>query len=218
MHELELIPPDYRAGRLIIRRCIFGAALLAVASLLLLLATVLLSRYNDRQENQIFAMQQQHNDIRYQQNQLQELIQTRVSLQRELRFLEGLRSGVAVSELLGAVDQALGDSPVWFQEWSFRRASSLVDKPAGSSTLGYFILIKNEDSPATQQEALKLDMQMTIRGQSDDYLALSHFLRQLSEQPQIAEANLNRTSLRRYTNGEVLDFELTAQLNSGETP
>ncbi|OIN05588.1 PilN domain-containing protein [Oceanisphaera psychrotolerans] len=218
MHELELIPPDYRAGRLIIRRCIFGVTMLTVASLLLLLAVVLLSRHNDQQENQIFAMQQQQNDIRYQQNQLQELIRARSSLQRELRFLEGLRSGVTVSELLDATDRALGDNPVWFQEWSFRRASSLVDKPAGTSTQGYFILIKAEDSPATGQEALKLDMKMTIRGQSDDHLALSHFLRQLSEQPQIAEVNLSRTSLRRYISGEVLDFELTARLSSGETP
>jgi hypothetical protein len=218
MHELELIPPDYRAGRQIIRRCFFGAVILVLATLLLLLAVLLLSRHNDRQESQIFAMQQQQNDFRYQQNQLKELTRTRSSLQRELRFLEGLRSGVAVSELLDAVDKALGDNPVWFQEWSFRRASSLVDKPPGTSTQGYFILIQDEDSPATRQEALKLDMKMTIRGQSDDHRALSHFLRQLSEQPQIAEVNLSRTSLRRYTSGEVLDFELTARPNSGEAP
>ncbi|GHA15278.1 PilN domain-containing protein [Oceanisphaera arctica] len=218
MHELDLIPPDYRAGRLMIRRCFFGFAILAATILLLMLAVLLLSRHNDRQENRIFAMQQQQNDIRYQQNQLQELIKAKGSLQRELRFLEGLRSGVAVSDLFDAVDKALGDNPVWFQEWSFRRASSLVDKPPGTSTQGYFILIKAEDSSATRQEALKLDMNMTLRGQSDDHRALSHFLRQLSEQPQVAEVNLSRTSLRRYTSGEVLDFELTARLSSGEAP
>lgn len=218
MHELDLIPPDYRAGLLMKRRCVYGFVTLAVAILLVLFAVLLLSRYNDRLESRIFAMQQQHNDIRYRQNQLQELNMTRTALYRELRFLEGLRSGVAVSELLDAVDKSLKDNPVWFQEWSFRRASSLVEKPPGSSTQGYFILIEAEDSPATRQDALKLDMSMTIRGQSADHLALSHFLRQLSEQSQIAEVNLRRTSLRRYTSGEVLDFELTALLSPGEVP
>lgn len=218
MHELDLLPPDYRAGLRLKRRLVYGLAAFVISVLLLLLVTFLLSRHNDGLEKRIFTLQQQHNDLRYRQNQLQELGKTRAALHRELRFLEGLRSGVAVSELLSAVDKALGDHSVWFQEWRFRRASSLVDKPSGTSTQGYFILLKEEASPATRQEALKLDIHMTVHGQAADHVALSHFLRQLSGQPQIADVRLSRTSLRRYTSGEVLDFELTARLNPGEAP
>ncbi len=218
MHELELIPPEYRTGLRVRRWIIRGLWGLLLLSMALVLSAVLLSQRSSRIEASIAAIQGQQKHNQLQQNELVNLIKRQIELQREVRFLQGLRSGVAVPALLTAVDQALATHPIWFQDWSFSRASTLVNKPPAASNQGYFIVLNAPGSPSSSQVALKLDTNMSIRGQSVDHLALSHFLRQLAQLPAVAEVSLNRTTLRRYINSEVLDFELSVRISNGEGP
>lgn len=209
MHDVDLIPSDYSAWLWRRKLLIKGGIVLLLLVAMLVSVSLFLSDLSAQNEKRIAAMQVQIDDNQYQLNQLEELFKVRKKLQREIRFLEGIRSGIEVPRLLSAIDQALGDKPIWFKEWNYLRANSLIKQSPATVTQGYFIVLsQGNTSSEPMDNVLKLDTHMTIQGQSSDHLALSTFLRSLSQFPQFNEVNLIRTSLRRYTNSSALDFDL----------
>ncbi|MGB0468298.1 MAG: hypothetical protein ACPGF7_12325 [Pontibacterium sp.] len=208
MHEFDLIPDDYRASQHF-RRLVFRSALgLGLLVLLIIATTAIMSTLAQQQESQIAAMQDQQHDFHRQRRYLTELKATKQSLERELTFLKGLRSGIAVSQLLQAIDQALQDSPLWFQDWQFQRANTLVAAPPQAQRQGYFILLPRSNNPRQRPQAIKQETYMSIRGQALDHAVLSRFLRRLYEQPQVADVYLNSTGTRQYIHHKVIEFDL----------
>ncbi len=212
MHEFDLIPDDYRQA-LRMRRLLLRSGLgVVLVVALIAVATALAAHYTQAMEQQIAAMQEQRDDFDLQRRQLDELQKAQRTLQRELSFLDGLRSGIRVSELLQAVDRALGDGPLWFQDWSFQRASTLVDAPPQAATQGYFIVLPPSGQPQ-QKQAIRQDTSMSIQGQARDHVILSTFIRRLFNQPPVADVNLNSTTIRRYTQHSVIEFDLQVSLH-----
>ena len=61
---------------------------------------------------------------------------------------------------------------------------------------------------------LRVQTNMTIRGQARDHSALSGFVQRLFAQPEIDDVRIRRTSLISDDRAEAVDFELAIVLNT----
>ncbi len=210
MHDFDLIPKDYRDWlwrRRFVVRVLWLQALLALLIGGLALTLALQARH---MEQRLAALQQQRNISALQREQLVALGEVHRQLQQEVRFMEGLRSGIAATALLKAVDKALVDEGVWFLRWSFLREGTLMQEASASEVKeGYFIVLPSQAAQQdSQRQVLQFDTRMSVKGQAFDHAALSAFIRRLLEQPQVSDAYLKRTSVREYTMSQVVDFDL----------
>ncbi|UTW07136.1 PilN domain-containing protein [Pseudomonas benzenivorans] len=216
MHDFDLIPQDYRAWlwrRRFVVRMVWLQLLLAA----LVAAVSLGLGWQSRQmEQRLEALQAQRNISDLQRTQLLELGKVHQQLQQQARFLEGLRSGIAATDLLQAIDRALVDEGVWFMRWSFQRDGSLVEQAAPQAgDTGYFIVVPSQTSPQdSQRQVMQFHTRMSVKGQALDHATLSAFIRRLLEQPQVTDAYLKRTSVRQYTASQVVDFDLEVMVSS----
>lgn len=144
---------------------------------------------------------------------LTQLNEQKKSLHHQLELLSGLRSGASASAMFVAIDRAITDGDVWFQNWQFQRAGTSVEKPAEPASNGYFIIMPASSDKKTA--AWKIETHMTIRGQARDHSALSRFVRQLFAQPDIQDVRILNTSLA--ANREFVDFNLAVTVNSKGT-
>jgi hypothetical protein len=136
----------------------------------------------------------------------------RSDLERQLAILSGLRGGAAAKQTLLAVDRALNGN-VWFVSWSFRRTGELVDEAPETVNTGYFIVVPAEsrDEP---ERAWRLRSHMEIRAQAASHSALASFVRQLVDQPEVEDVKVVNTRVHRYTNAQVVSFELAVVIKS----
>jgi hypothetical protein len=80
-------------------------------------------------------------------------------------------------------------------------------QPATVQT-GYFIVIPQEANGSPNQQAWKLDTHMEISGQALDHSSFSNFIKNLTNQPEIDDVKIVNTSLRNYTDSQVVDFRI----------
>lgn len=211
MSEIDLIPTDYR-NRLWLQS---RAQILGTAIIVLLLVTALicggLHLMAGSIAKKIATLQKQQAITTQQRNALTLLNNRKNALDRQLALLTGLRSGAAAPTMFNTIDRAITAGDIWFQNWDFRRAGTVVDRKQEPSSNGYFIVIP-ADRNDRNSESWKIETHMTIKGQAKDHSALSRFVRRLFEQPEIADIKILNTNLG--GNKKFVDFNLAVTVNS----
>ena len=213
MADIDLIPSDYRFQVWLRRSALrFGLALgaLSLAASATYFGLVLAT---SRVQAEVDALQARQLVTTQQRAELTELEETKRSYEQQLALLQGLRSGAAAQAMFETVDRALVDG-VWFLDWEFRRAGAVVEEQPKTVATGYFIVVPaGEGRPA--EETWKIETHMAIRGQAQDYSALSNFVRGLLDQPEIHSVRVLESTLLPGTTGAVVQFRLAVVVNSG---
>ena len=213
MTELDLIPSDYRAEqwqRRTLKMLAMGCSAIIVTTAL---GAAALGHATVRIRQQVTDLEARREVSGQQRAELEALNGHQEELEQQLALLEGLRSGAAADTMFLTIDRALADHTVWFTRWQFQRAGVLVGEEQAGVQTGYFIVVpegqRNEDGGAWQVET-----RMLIQGQALDHAALSEFVDGLFAQPEIVNVRVQKTSLRRYVQTSVVDFDLSIVLNS----
>ena len=216
MADIDLIPTDYRF-QIWLRRCVahFG---IAVGALLMVAAAgyFALVFATGQVQADVEALQARQVVTTQQRDELTRLEETKRSYERQLALLEGLRSGAAAQAMFETVDRALVDG-VWFVDWEFRRAGSVVEEKTRTVATGYFIVVPAGEGRAAK-ETWKIDTHMAIRGQAQDYSALSSFVRGLLDQPEIQSVRVLESTLLPSAKSAVVQFSLAVVVNSRVSP
>ena len=214
MIDIDLIPTDYRRN-LWLRRClfVFGSAcvaLVAVSTMSHFALGHVVTGVND----DIRVLQAQQKITTQQQEELARREAKKKNYEDQLVLLEGLRSGTAAEKMFITIDRALQGNDVWFLDWEFKRAGEVVDEAPKTVNTGYFIVVPAGEGQQ-KAETWRIDTQMTIHGEARDHAALSRFVRQLMEQPEIQDARVIRTASRGQGDSRVVNFEMAVIVNSG---
>jgi len=216
MNDLDLIPAEYRtrqAHKRSIGLLLATAGSLIVAALGSYFALAYLTK---QVRSDVETLLTQQAITKQQRTDLEQLSAYKTELQQQLALLNGLRSGAAAETMFVTIDRALVDDELWFLRWQFQRAGVIVSEEEKGVETGYFIVVPRNKFGAKQDQSQpwQVETHMTIKGQASDHSALSKFVRRLFQQPEIADVRLHKTSLRRYSTAQVVDFDLDVVLNS----
>lgn len=213
MSEIDLIPSDYRS-----RRWQWWALkMFAIGCSVIVATTVLgagaLSHSTSRIQQEATELEAQREVTGQRRAELDMLSGRQVELEQQLAVLEGLRGGAAAVTMSVTIDRALADHRVWFTRWQFERAGVLVYEEQASVHTGYFVVVPEGERDG-RGSVSQVETHMMIQGQAVDHAALSEFIDGLFAQPEIVDVRVQRTSLRRYPQTSVVDFDLAIVLNS----
>ncbi|MCU7922712.1 MAG: hypothetical protein KZQ88_08425 [Candidatus Thiodiazotropha sp. (ex Dulcina madagascariensis)] len=215
MNEIDLIPAFYRKRLLFTRWLKQGFSTLMAITVVVVGAFLILRASTEEVEWQLKQLQSQKMISTQQRNELEKLNIRKKDLTQQLDLLAGLRSGSAAEQIFVTVDKALSKDNVWLTNWRFRRAGTVVDKDPKTVNMGYFIVIPNGERPQ-EEEAWKIETIMTIQGQALDHSALSEFVSNLIEQPDIQTVRVVRTDLISLNDHKLVNFSLDIVVSSGE--
>jgi hypothetical protein len=207
MHELDLIPASYKERQKIkgwIR--LFGVALVALLVVVACLWSVTVNKTKTLNEKVEVLQKNKQLSLDQQQN-FKTLIAEENKLKKDLEVLNGLRGGPTAKQILLAVDRVM-QKDVWFTQWSFTRAREITQIQPATVQTSYFIIIPQDGNSSPNQQAWKLDTHMEITGQALDHSSFSHFIKNLINQPEVDDVKVINTSLRNYTNSQVVDFKI----------
>ena len=126
MADIDLIPLDYRT-RLWLHSRVKRTAT-AMVSILIIAATAF-AAFNylaSRLDQKIGVLQQQQAISTQQRDVLTALNEEKKSLDYKLSLLGGLRSGASAPTMFVTIDRAMTEGEVWFQDWEFKRAGSVM--------------------------------------------------------------------------------------------
>lgn len=213
MNDIDLIPNAYRTRRwqsswLKTSAFLFGGLLIAFV-----VGLVMLNTATANTKARVEALQIRQTVTAQQRVDLERLNTQRTELQQQFELLSGLRSGAAAEDMFVAIDRALTNDDLWFVEWQFERAGVMVGEGVRTVNTGYFIVVpEGTDRPA--DGAIRVQTNMTIRGQSRDHSGLSGFVRRLFAQPEIDDVRIRRTSVNRNGQISAVDFELAVTLKT----
>ncbi len=213
MHEIDLIPADYRV--MILRKHWIRLFTIIVSALLLVSASAYaaIGYVTQKNKSDIERLQVQKTISTQQQNELSLLRDKKSELQQQWKLLNGLRSGAAAETMLEMIDRTLPGNDVWFLVWHFKRAGIVVEEPPATVNTGYFIVIPKGEG-AVKPQAWQIQTHMTIKGQARDHAALSEFVKQLFQQSEVQDVRIVKTVLRQYAAASVVDFDLAIVVNS----
>jgi cell division protein FtsB len=214
MAELDLIPSDYRRSRWQQRwlRVMASNALAMVLGMTLIYGFLTYQAADLRDRTQV--LEQQRAVTVQQRAELEKLDALKRRLTQQLTVLNGLRSGAPAEMVFLTIDRALANDQLWFVDWEFRRAGVIVpEDQAQTVETGYFIVVP-KDQAVGERGGWGVQTQMTIRGQALDHAALSRFVDRLFAQDAVVDVRVQRTSLRRQRETDVVEFDMTVVLNS----
>lgn len=211
---MDLIPADYRAWQRM-RMYLLRAAVASLATLALAgVAYLYLSSITHGQQ-QIVAQLEHKKAIGSQRREvLKTLRREKNELQQKLQILERLRQGVVAKDMFVAIDRAIDERELWFNEWTFQRAGAKVRKRQQGVNTGYFIVIPNAQQDKAQAGVWQIRTHMEIKGQAVDHNALSKFVSRLLDQPEIKNVSVLKTRTRHYPQLNVIEFNLAIVVNS----
>lgn len=213
MNELDLIPSSYRLRLQQIQTLKVFLVLLVSISVICGISYAYLLKVKNGLVADIHLLESKKKIINRQHENLLGLQQSQSNYESQLSLLKTLRSGDEVKNILLAIDKSLVEGEVWFKNWKFQRAGTVItEKPTGKNT-GYIIVIPSEQENGKKQ-MWKINSHMTIQGQARDHSALSRFVRRLFDRPEINDVRVLKTSLRRYTKVSIVDFNLAIVVNS----
>ena len=105
------------------------------------------------------------------------------------------------------IDRALPGPEVWLTNWNFRRAGTPVEESQEVVNTGYFIVI-SADNKNKQEETWKIETNMTIQGQALDHVAMSKFVLNLTQQPEIENVRIVNSRQGMVDRIKLVDFRL----------
>ena len=207
MNEIDLFPDDLRKRLLFFRWFKFTGISIALLTAALVIALVLLRQANANFEAQIQHFQSQREITIAKRQQLDQLNQQKSNLKQQLDLLNGLRSGASAEQMFMMLDRALPGPEVWLTSWKFRRAGSQVDANQEAVSTGYFIVIPAGNRNA-REETWKIQTNMAIQGQALDHVAMSSFVLNLTQQPEIENVRIVSSRQSKVNQVKLVDFSL----------
>lgn len=213
MHELDLIPADYREREHIQQKCtIFIGSLIVLVVALAGLRFVLQQKVGTLQL-QIQALEDGKKIKLEQQQKFNALLAQERMLNKRLEIFNGLRGGPSAKQLLLAIDRVM-DGDVWFNEWKLLRTSEINTVKTIPSTSGLVIVIPESENSAGQAQAWQLNTRMEITGQALDHSKLAAFISRLMQQPEVQDVKVLNTNLKTYLSSQVIDFNMVVIINN----
>lgn len=209
MNEIDLFPDDLRKQLLFMRWFKLSGIAIVLLTLVAMVTFVLLREASARIDEQIKYFQSQREITNANRRQLEQLNQQKSDLKQQLDLLGGLRSGASAEQMFLMIDRALPGPDVWLTNWKFRRAGTPVDKNQQAVSTGYFIVIPagNQNSQG-REETWKIETHMTIQGQALDHSAMSRFVLNLTQQPEIENVRIVNTRSNQGKQVKLVDFSL----------
>lgn len=219
MHDIDLIPPEYRLKRELLDAARTYGLIAVVLVAVGLAATGLLAVLNGSLTDRIQALQGEQAITDQQRVQLESLRETRDRNNQQLELLTQLRSGTSAREIFIALDQALQGDDIWFRKWTFKRAMEALDE--AQITLqqqaqddAFLIVIPVGQ---TDKEYWEIRTHMTVDGEARDHAALSDFVARLYARPAIEGVKILQTSRQVSTAGPYVKFQLAIVVGPGRT-
>lgn len=214
MNEIDLFPDDLRK-RLLFRRWfkLTGVALV-LSSLVLVAGFVALREANAEIDAEIQYFQSQREITNANRQQLEQLNQQKKNLRQQLDLLSGLRSGASAEQMFLMIDRSLPGPDVWLTNWKFRRAGTPIEENEEAVNTGYFIVVP-ADSSNKQEETWKIETHMNIQGQALDHVAMSKFVINLTQQPEIEDVRIVSSRQTEVNRTKVVDFSLDILVSVG---
>ena len=216
INDIDLVPAEYHRKLLLTGWLKLAGIILAVLTILIISAFVLLHSRSGFLEQEIGQLQSQKAITSSHRQQLEKLNQQKKDLDQQLKLLAGLRSGAAAEQMFVTIDQALPETNVWITSWKFRRAGTPVEHVNETVNTGYFIVIPqgSERNKQQKEETWKIETQMTIQGQSMDHAALSEFVLNLTQQREIENVRVVSTQLTEINKIKLVNFNLEIVVSS----
>lgn len=214
MNEIDLFPDDLRRRLLFTRWFKLTGVAVVLLSLLLVTAFIVLREANAQMDRDIRNFQSQREITNANRQQLEQLNQQKRNLKQQLGLLSGLRSGASAEQMFIMIDRALPGPDVWLTNWKFRRAGTPVEESQKAVSTGYFIVIP-ADNEAKREETWKIETHMNIQGQALDHVAMSKFVINLTQQPEIEDVRIVGSSQTEVNHTKVVDFTLDILVSVG---
>ena len=206
MNEIDLFPEDLRKRLLFTRWFKLTGYALVLLTIVFVAAFVLLREANAQIDEQIQHFQSQREITNANRKQLEQLNQQKSDLKQQLDLLTGLRSGASAEQMILMIDRALPGPEVWLTNWKFRRAGTPVGDAREEVNTGYFIVITADNR--NKEETWKIETRMTIRGQALDHVAMSRFVLNLTQQPEIENVRIVSSRQTEVKRIKLVDFSL----------
>ena len=206
MNEIDLFPDDLRKRLLFARWFKLTGYAIVLLTILFVVAFVLLREANAQIDEQIQHFQSQREITNANRKQLEQLNQQKSDLKQQLDLLTGLRSGASAEQMILMIDRALPGPEVWLTNWKFRRAGTPVGEAREEVNTGYFIVITADSR--NKEETWKIETRMTIQGQALDHVAMSRFVLNLTQQPEIENVRIVSSRQTEVNRIKLVDFSL----------
>jgi len=198
MHEIDLIPADYRHERALYRmvqRCaLLIGALVAVAAIVAgaLRHGTAVARAEIAELDKAVAMAEQ------QQAAIDALTIQKQAIEAQTTLRSGLRAHAPIDDLIASVGTAAVEAGVWFRSWRIERLGAVVSAaPPGAET--FFVVEPGAEDPGVRS-------QIAIAGRAPDIGRVSALVQTLSADQRIDRVQLQRVS--RDATEQVIAFEL----------
>jgi hypothetical protein len=211
MAEIDLIPRDYRNRVFIFDWGKRLSVAMAVFMLLSISIYVVLNVSNRTLEKNVVILQHKQQTLANSKDALREIVEKKERYQRQWELLKNLRNSTAASKMFVIIDRAISAGDIWFLSWDFQRTSDIVELQPESEKPGNFIVL-SDTAGKGKGEAWEIKTRMTVKGQANDHSALSRFVRQLYEQPEVQDVRILNTSL--VKTASVVDFDMVVTVNS----
>jgi Tfp pilus assembly protein PilN len=215
MNEIDLFPDELRKKLLFVRWFKLTGYSMVLVSVVVVGSFFLLRQANEKIEQEIQSFQMQREITNGNRKQLEQLSQEKKNLLQELNLLTGLRSGASAEQMFVTIDRALPGPEVWITSWKFRRAGTSVGDKAETVNTGYFIVIPR-GSKNHKEETWKIETNMKLQGQAIDHVAMSKFVLNLTQQPEIEKVRIVSTRLNKVNQVKLVDFSLDIIVSAGK--
>lgn len=202
MADIELIPRDYLAMRLLRQRLLRFAVLVGLIVGLTLVGRAWLGWRLATDRPLVDALRQSEKTASERQSRLLAMQARKSDADAQLVALRALRNGAGWEAVFRAVDAA-HNSNLWFDGLSYQREAR-IEPAAGAKPT------------ATETPALRHSFE--IQGHALTHAAITDFMRSLGEQPGISGVRLAETGLGRAATVDIVDFKLTGLLDPNRKP
>jgi len=213
MHELDLIPADYREREHIQRKCTIFISILVTLVAVLAGLKFVLQQQVDTLQMQIQTLENGKKFKLEQQQKFNALLAQERMLNKRLEIFNNLRGGPSAKQLLLAIDRVM-DGDVWFSEWKLLRTGELNVVKTMPSTSGLVIVIPESESSVGLAQTWQLNTRMEITGQALDHSKLAAFVGRLMQQPEVQDVKVLNTNLKIYLSSQVVDFNMVVIINN----
>ena len=213
MPELDLIPQDYRElqqARLTVKLCLLSIIVLVIA---IVIGKVMLHEHVTNLVNSIDNFEQKRLVIQQQEQRISNLEDKKSILEERVNVLRSLREGPSAKKMFLVVDRAFVEG-TWFKKWSFRYDGELSDiNTTEAFNTNPFLLIKDKKNPAIEK-VWRLNTHMAITGGATNHSNLADLVSKFIALPEIGNVQVLRTASKKYTAGEMVDFDLAITVNN----
>jgi Tfp pilus assembly protein PilN len=207
MHEIDLIPSDYRQERALlrtVRRCGFVVVALIFTAAI---ATGALRHGTNAARAEIAKLDAAASAADMERAAIDALTQQKQVLETRIALRSGLRARAPLDNLLTSIGVAAVDAGVWFRSWRFERLGAVVaTAPSGAEE--YFVVEPGSNGSRVRSE-------IVIAGRAADVAGVSALAQALAADERFGRVQVQRVS--RIAAEPGVDFELALAADASDT-